>query len=90
MVKKTHASEIGKGVPKNLKFGVIVAVALFWAEFLKTFFNTFWTQVFIIQNPLFSDFFMAIIVTVAGYFVLVSWRKIKRMLWKLEVPKSLQ
>lgn len=34
--KKKTAADIGKQVPSNLKFGIIIAVALFWAEFLRS------------------------------------------------------
>ena len=88
MVKKIHATDIGKGVPKNLKFGIIVAVALFWAEFLKSFFNTFFAHLFFIGSPLFSDFIIALIVTLLGYVVLMSWRKIKRLLEHIDILKE--
>ena len=85
-----NVSAIGKDVPKNLKFGIIVMVAIFWVEVLKTFSNMFLMNIIFAENPLLSDISIALIVTLAGYIVLIGWGKIKYFLNKVKIPEELE
>ena len=82
--RKRAITEIGQVVPSNFKFGIIVAVALFWAEFVRSIMNSIfsWAN---ISMPIVSDLILAIIATALGYFVLVSYRKIRSRLQKVKV-----
>lgn len=81
-------SEIGKGVPKNLRFGLIVAVAIFWAEALRTLLKNY---VFVgLEAELAVDLSMAVIVAFAAYIVFIAWRRIDRFLDKTKIPKAMQ
>jgi len=85
MGKKKSVTEVGETVPKNLKFGIIVTVAIFWAEFLrsalKEFFYIFLKNYMIVI----TDLILAVMATLAGYFVLLGYRKIISGLKKLKV-----
>ena len=81
---KKPITEIGQVVPSNFKFGIIVAIALFWAEFVRSILNSIFSWVSI-GMPIVSDLILAIIATALGYFVLVSYRKIRSRLQKVKV-----
>jgi len=82
--RKKAITEIGQIVPSNFKFGIIVAVALFWADFLRSILNGI-LSLANINMPIVTDFLLAIVATVLGYFVLVSYRRIKSRLQKVKV-----
>jgi hypothetical protein len=77
-------TEIGQTVPSNFKFGLIVAVALFWADFVRSVLN----GVFSLANlnmPIVTNLILAIVATALGYLVLVSYRRIKSRLQKVRM-----
>ena len=77
-------TEIGQTVPSNFKFGLIVAVALFWTDFLRSILN----GIFSLTNldiPIVTDLILAVVVTALGYLVLVSYRRIKSRLEKIKI-----
>jgi len=82
--KKKSITEIGQVVPSNFKFGIIVAVALFWGEFLKSALNSAfsWAN---ISMPIVTDLILAIVATALGYFVLMSYRRIRSRLQKIKM-----
>jgi len=82
--KKESITEIGHGVPSNLKFGIIVAVALFWADLVKAILNGLFSLMNI-KTPIVTDLILAITATALGYIVLNSYRKLKSRLEKIEV-----
>ncbi len=86
--KKQHTAkpitEIGQTVPGNFKFGLIVAVALFWADFLRSLLNGLFS-LFKINAPIVTNLIMAIVVTVLAILVLLGYRKIKSRLEKVKV-----
>lgn len=79
------AADIGSQVPSNLKFGVLVAIALFWADFLKVFFSDVVQYVFGEKSPLLSTFLMALLATVLGVLVLEGYRQIRAFLERVRV-----
>lgn len=83
--KKKSIIDVGKTVPKNLKFGVVVTVAVFWAEFLRTALQNSFKWIFGTGSPVVSDFIVAVAATAIAYLFLLSYRKILPILKKLKV-----
>ena len=85
MVKKENKEslDIGSGVPSSLKFGIIVSVALFWVQLLRSIFNDILALLNFSLNIL-VDFIIALIVTFLGYLILLSHRRIEARLIKME------
>jgi len=82
--KKKSITEIGQTVPSNFKFGLIVAVALFWADFVRSILNSIFSWVNI-SMPIVTDFILAVAATILGYFVLISYRRIRSRLNKVKI-----
>jgi pilus assembly protein TadC len=82
--RKRSITEIGQVVPSNFKFGLIVAVALFWADFVRSMLNSIFSLINI-NIPIVTDFILAIAATILGYMVLLSYRRIKSRLQKIKV-----
>jgi hypothetical protein len=82
--RKKSITEIGQGVPSNFKFGLIVAVALFWADFVRSILNSIFSLINI-SMPIVTNLILAITATVLGYFVLIGYRKIKSRLQKIRM-----
>lgn len=82
--RKKPITEIGQVVPGNFKFGLIVAVALFWADFVRSILNGIFSLANI-DMPIVTDFILAIAVTFLGYLILVSYRKIRLRLEKVKL-----
>jgi ABC-type sulfate transport system permease subunit len=88
-VKETHRRKhpitgIGRQVPSNLKFGIIVAIAILWAQFLGALLNGLFSLVNI-STPILSDLIIALVASAVGYLVLLSYRKIKIRLGRIKV-----
>lgn len=77
--------EVGETVPGNLKFGIIVAVALFWAEFFRALLEDLFKGVLAPYPIATADFFTAILASVLGYAILLFYRKITWRLKKVKV-----
>jgi hypothetical protein len=82
--RKKSITEIGQGVPSNFKFGLIVAVALFWADFVRSILNSIFSLINI-SMPIVTNFILAITATILGYFVLIGYRRIKSRLQKIRM-----
>jgi len=82
--RKKPITEIGQDVPSNFKFGLIVAVAMFWADLVKAILSGIFSLINI-STPIVSDFILAIAATILGYFVLKSYRRLKSRLQKVKV-----
>ena len=82
-IKKSIA-ELGHDVPANFKFGIIVAIALFWADFVRSLLSSIFSFINI-TTPVVANFILAIAVTILGYIVLISYRRIKSQLQKIKV-----
>lgn len=82
--RKKPLKELGKDVPKNLKFGIIVAIVIFWAEALRTFLKDF----VILEkfSTLTTDTIVALVITLVGYFILAGWERIIKFLKNIKVP----
>ena len=79
--KKT-ITDVGRQVPSNFKFGVIVAIAIFWADFLRSVLNEAFSTTG--SAPVLSNFVIAVIASVIGYLVMLSYRRIQHRLKKLK------
>lgn len=79
------AADIGMQVPSNLKFGVLVAIALFWADFLRVGFSELFLYYMGEEAPLMVNFLMAVLVTFLGIMVLEGYKRIKRWLAQLQI-----
>lgn len=85
-------TEIGETVPSNFKFGLIVAVAIIWLDFVKTLVSLFFERMHpttlsqIWTWPAIRDFVIAAVVTLIAYLVLMSYRKIRNRVAKVKVP----
>jgi hypothetical protein len=76
--------DIGRLVPGNLKFGVIVAVAILWAQFLRSVLEYIFS-LFTFSAPILADFLVAVIVSFLGVLLLLDYRKIWYRLRKIKV-----
>ena len=81
---KKSISEIGHDVPANFKFGIIVAIALFWADFVRSILNSIFSLINI-SMPIVTNFILAIAATFLGYLVLISYRRMKSRLQKIKI-----
>ncbi len=82
--KKKPITEIGQTVPANFKFGLIVAVALFWVDLVRSILVTIFSLANI-DNTILTDLILAIAATALAYGVLISYRKIRSRLAKIKV-----
>lgn len=64
-------------VPQNLKFAIIVAMGVFWADFLKNLTAATLSFLPISVSQTISSLLAAILATAAGLFVLESWGRIE-------------
>jgi hypothetical protein len=82
--RKRPITEIGRTVPGNFKFGIIVTIAVLWAQFLKALLDTLLSFMGV-SGPILSNFLIAGLVSVAGYLMLMDYRKIRFRLKKIKV-----
>ena len=82
MVKKP-VIELGEIVPRSLKFGIIVAIAIFWAQFLRQILLEFLGAYLV--SPSLIDFVLAVLATVLGLLILETYRKITSKLKKVKI-----
>lgn len=82
---KKPVLEIGEWAPSNLKFGIIVAIAILWVQFLRSAFNSLFSSIDAGMALWLSDLIVALIVTVLGYLLLQRYRKIKSKLRQVKV-----
>ena len=77
MAKKElkEIADIGKETPSSLRFGIVVTVALFWVQLIRSIFTDLFSAFNFTSNIL-VDLLMALLVTLLGYIVLLSYRKI--------------
>ena len=86
MVKK-KITEVGKLTPQNLKFGIVVAIAIFWAEFIRTLLKSLVMRSMNI-GAIYVDFFMAVLITALGYLFIKSYRKFINKLGRIHVDHN--
>jgi hypothetical protein len=82
--RKHPITDIGRTVPGNLKFGVIVAIAILWAQFLRSILEYIFS-LFTFSAPILADFLIAVIVTFLGILLLMGYRKIWHRLMKVKM-----
>jgi hypothetical protein len=82
--RKHSIIDIARVVPGNLKFGVIVAVAILWAQFLRSVL-VYIFSLFTFSAPILADFLVAVIVTFLGILLLLDYRKIWYRLRKVKM-----
>ncbi len=82
--KKKALTEIGQSVPGNFKFGLIVAVALFWTDFIRSVLDSIFSLISI-ETPVVSNLILAVAATALGYLVLIGYRKLKSRLEKIKI-----
>ena len=83
MGKRRHLSDIGSNVPQNLKFGILVMIAIFWADVLRSFL----TDLLGFPGPESTtgvNLVIAIIITIGGFVILLVYRKIVNLLDKIK------
>lgn len=82
---KKPVTELGKWAPSNLKFGIIVAVAIFWVYFIRSFLYDMFVAINSSAPMWLVDLCIALLATLVGYLVLTGYRKIRSGLRKIEV-----
>ena len=83
--RKKPIVEVGGQVPRSLKFGIIVAVALLWAQFFRSWLTEHFMDVFEVDSLVRVDFSVAAFATVIGSVTLVAYRKILNRMKKVKV-----
>jgi len=82
--RKKSLSEIAKGVPSNFQFGLVVAIAIFWTEFIKDVITYFTNS---LENPgsvILVSFLTAFIFTVFALLVLRFYVPIRELFKKIK------
>jgi hypothetical protein len=82
--KKRSIATIDRMLPGNLKFGVIVAVAIIWAQLLRSILEYIFS-LFTFSAPILADFLVAVIATALGFLILLDYRKIWYRIKKVKV-----
>ena len=82
--RKKSITELGEGVPSNFKFGLIVAVAVFWVDFVRSVLNGILSLINI-NMPIVTNFILAVTVTLLGYLTLISYRRMRTRLQKIRM-----
>jgi len=82
---KKPVIEVGEVVPRSLKFGIIVAIVIFWAQFLRGILIDFLGYYFDITSAWLVDLILAIMATILGLLILETYRKITSKLRKVKV-----
>jgi len=77
--------DVGGQVPRSLKFGIIVAVAILWAQFFRSWLTEHFMNVFDVESMVRVDFSVAVFATVIGSIILVAYRKILNRMKKVKV-----
>jgi len=85
LLGKKTAADIGHHVPSNLKFGVLVAIALFWADFLRVLFSDLVLYFAGERSPLLTNFLIAVVATLIGISALEGYRRIRKWFEQIEV-----
>jgi hypothetical protein len=82
--RKRPITEIGRVVPANLKFGIIVAIAVLWAQFFKALIDALFSFLGV-NGVILSSFLIAVVASLVGYLMLLYYRKIRLRLKKIKV-----
>jgi hypothetical protein len=82
---KKHLTDIGIGVPGNLKFAIIVTVGIFWSQFLRDVLTDILGPLLENNSNTVADLILAVAATGLGFLILSSYRKIRLALDKIKV-----
>lgn len=85
MVKKS-VNELGKSVPSSLKFGIIVTIAILWADFIKVVTEN-WIATYFGGGSGIPELILAVSATAIAYSILISYRKITYALGKIKIKR---
>ena len=85
-VVKKKLTEIGETAPSSFKFAVIVAVAIIWAEFVRSLLHFAIAPFVLSTGDAIRAFVVAVLATAIAYVVLAFYRKIKHKVAKVKVP----
>ncbi len=77
--------EVGEKVPRTLKFGIIVAVALLWAQFFRGILVDILELYFNSHSETTVDLIIALTATVVGWLILVAYPKIRSKLMQIKI-----
>lgn len=86
--KSKPIASIGKNVPSNFKFGIIVAVAIFWADFIESLLDLISDLLGFNLHAAWLNLFTAVLVTVVGVITLETYSYVRGRLKKIKVPKD--
>ncbi|AKG54187.1 hypothetical protein DGWBC_1555 [Dehalogenimonas sp. WBC-2] len=78
-------ADVGESVPSNFKFGIIVAVALVWAEFIHSVLDTVFSSINLPGGPIISGLIIAILVTLLALGLLLGYRKFVGLLKRIRL-----
>jgi len=82
--KKKGVDKIGREVPQSLKFGMVVAVAIFWADVLRESLKAV-LEISPMRPALEVNLILAVVMTLLGYGVLVGYRRLLRLAKKIKI-----
>lgn len=82
--RKKNISEIAKAVPSNFQFGLVVAIAIFWTEFIKDLITYFTNKLENTVSIILVSFLTALIFTIFALLVLRFYVPIKNLLKKIK------
>ncbi|MGI2336734.1 MAG: DUF5654 family protein [Dehalogenimonas sp.] len=77
-------ADVGGSVPNNFKFGIIVAVALVWADFIHSVLDALFSSINLPGGPIISGLIIAILVTLLAIGLLLSYRKFVGLLKRIK------
>jgi len=82
---KKPVIEVGETVPRSLKFGIIVAVALLWAQFFRGGLVDFLEIHFGGHSDTTVDLIVAMTASIIGWLILITYPKIRSRLRKVKI-----
>ena len=82
---KKPVIEVGETVPRSLKFGIIVAVALLWAQFFRGILVDLLEVYFGNHSEATVDFIVALIASMIGWLILLTYPRIRSKLRRVKV-----
>lgn len=82
--RKKNLSEITKAVPSNFQFGLVVAISIFWTEFIKDVITYFTSELEKVGSVILVSFLTALIFTTFALLVIRFYVPIKNLLKKIK------
>ena len=86
MAKRRKAlTRIGHNVPANLKFALLVAVVIFWVDFIRSALDVALYEMFHTETQVYVNLLIALIMTVLAYLFLEAFTRIRNYLEKIKL-----